>query len=141
MALITRKEEYTVSEIESLLLAQEVRTNQRTLKPTESDALSMNVANMSNKEKLNIAERNVNNNYNNNQYSTNPNQRNNYQTNRGGRRGVGRNRGKGRFFQGNKSSCVCFIDLIIHFSLVTHLIHRKKTFKFLRKYDNNACYT
>lgn len=106
IALRTRKEEYTVSEIKSLLLAQEVRTNQGTPKTTLSDAMSMNVANMSGKDKLNTAERNTNTNYIINQYNTNQNQRNNYQSNRVGKRGFGRNRGRGRY-QGNKGSVVC----------------------------------
>lgn len=98
----TRKEEYTVSEVESLLLAQEVRTDPSISKPTLSDALSANIANMNNKENPNSGERNTNN----NQFNTNQNQRGNYQQNIGGRRGFGINRGRGRF-QGNRYSVVC----------------------------------
>lgn len=69
-ALRTRKEEYIVSEIESLLLAQEVRNDQGTPKPTLSDAMSVNVANVSGKEKFTNTERNNNTNYVVNQQNT-----------------------------------------------------------------------
>lgn len=77
-ALCTRKETYLVSEIESLLLAQEIRIDRDTSKSVVANYLSANPENVNTKDKNNKTEKLPSNVYNSQMYSQNS--RSNFQT-------------------------------------------------------------
>lgn len=92
----TRKQPYTVCEIESLLLAQETRSD---LTKTTTEIPSVNLTNFPKDKNVNTE---------NTFYQGNT--RGNQQNFRGGRRGFSRNRGRGRFYsnyQGGRLVVTC----------------------------------
>lgn len=100
-AIRTKKEPYTVSEIESLLLAQETRTD--SVKQISSKMPSSNFS-----ANLTALPKDKNDSIEKSSYQASS--RGSFQNFRGGRRGSHRSRGRGRFYsnyQGGRGSIVC----------------------------------